>query len=106
MLFRSWYRKAAEQGNSAAQFNLGRLYTNGLGGRQDDTEATVLYRKAAEQGYAPAQFSMGWSYEFGRGVFKSEQKAVEWYRRAAAQGHTLARISLERLLAKFGERKQ
>ncbi len=101
-----WYRKAAEQGNSAAQFNLGRLYTNGLGGRQDDAEAAVLYRRAAEQGYAPAQFSMGWSYEFGRGVFKNEKKAVEWYRRAAAQGHTLARISLERLLAKFGERKQ
>jgi len=101
-----WYRRAAEQGNSAAQFNLGRLYTNGLGGRQDDAEAAVLYRRAAEQGYAPAQFSMGWSYEFGRGVFKNEKKAVEWYRRAAAQGHTLARISLERLLAKFGERKQ
>jgi TPR repeat protein len=33
------YLKSAEQGNAAAQFNLGLLYDNGLGGSQDYVEA-------------------------------------------------------------------
>ena len=46
-----WFRKAAEQGNVIAQFNLGELYFYGWGVDQNDTEAARWYRKAAEQGY-------------------------------------------------------
>ena len=34
-----WYRKAAEQANAIAQFNLGSLYQNGHGVQQDYSEA-------------------------------------------------------------------
>ena len=54
-----WSRKAAEQGDSMAQFNLGLMYDNGRGVPQDNTEAAKWYRKAAEQGYANAQFNLG-----------------------------------------------
>ncbi len=37
----------AEQGNAAAQFNLGEMYNNGQGVRQDDSEAVKWYRLAA-----------------------------------------------------------
>ena len=51
--------QAAEQGNAKAQYNLGVRYDNGLGVRQDYTQAVQWYRKAAEQGDAEAQFNLG-----------------------------------------------
>ena len=52
-----WYRKAAEQGNKQAQYNLGVCYESGRGVPQDYSEAVKWYRKAAEQGvdYAKEQ---------------------------------------------------
>ena len=47
-----WFRKAAEQGDATAQFNLGIMYYNGQGVTQDDSEAVRWLRKAAEQGDA------------------------------------------------------
>ena len=56
----SWYRKAAEQGNADAQFDLGVMY------HDRPRRATGLrgggmrwYRKAAEQGNAGAQINLG-----------------------------------------------
>ena len=45
----------AEQGDAAAQYNLGWMYANGLGVPQDDQAAVKWYRLAAEQGEAYAQ---------------------------------------------------
>ena len=49
-----WYRKAAEQGNAIAQFNLGVMYSNGEGVKRDQTEAAKWYRLAAAQGNVSA----------------------------------------------------
>ena len=46
----SWYRKAADQGDSKAQFALGIMYANGQGVPKDEVEAVRWYRKAAERG--------------------------------------------------------
>ena len=48
------YRKAAEQGDAAAQNNLGFMYINGEGVPQDYQEALKWYSLAAEQGHADA----------------------------------------------------
>ena len=50
-----WYRKAAEQGYSEAQYNLGMCYEAGRGVEQDDKEAVEWYRKAAEKGNKDAK---------------------------------------------------
>ncbi len=42
-------RKDAERGNANAQYNLGVMYSQGLGVTQDHAEAVKWYRKAAEQ---------------------------------------------------------
>jgi len=42
-----WYRKAADQGNPAAQVFLGYMYTVGIGVSQDRAEAVKWYRRAA-----------------------------------------------------------
>jgi len=41
-----WYRKAAEQGISIAQFDLGVMYYRGEGVRKDDAEAVRWYRQS------------------------------------------------------------
>jgi TPR repeat protein len=88
------YRKAAEQGNAAAQFNLGLCYDNGEGVVKDEVEAVKWYRKAAEQGLAQAQSNLGLRYASGEGVAKDEVEAAKWYRKAAEQGHTQAQSNL------------
>jgi TPR repeat protein len=80
----SWYRKAADQGNAPAQFNLGFMYFNGLGVPQDDAAAASWYRKAADQGDTAAQFSLGVMYLQGEGVPQDYVSARLWFNLAAA----------------------
>ena len=89
-----WYRKAAEQGHTRAQFNLGFCYDEGQGVTQDYYEAVKWYRKAAEQGHAGAQNNLGVCYENGYGVTKDYYEAVKWYRKAAEQGHARGQCNL------------
>ena len=46
------YQKAAEQGHTRAQYNLGFCYENGTGVKQTIQKAVDLYQKAADQGHA------------------------------------------------------
>lgn len=50
-----WYRKAAEQGNETAQFNLGLCYILGDGTKKDYHEADKWLKKAADQGNEDAK---------------------------------------------------
>jgi len=89
-----WFRKAAEQGYSNAQFYLGYCYYCGRGVSEDNTQAVVWFRKAAEQGYSDAQYHLGYCYYFGIGVSKDKTQAVVWFRKAAEQGHAEAQYTL------------
>jgi TPR repeat protein len=55
-------RKAADQGDTDAQRNLGLRYRKGQGVPQDYQQAVEWYRKAADQGNAAAQFSLACMY--------------------------------------------
>ncbi|MDE7083958.1 MAG: sel1 repeat family protein, partial [Clostridia bacterium] len=44
-----WYKRAAEQGEERAQFNIAVCYENGLGVKKDLEKAVKWYKKAAEQ---------------------------------------------------------
>jgi TPR repeat protein len=90
----------AEQGDSATQVNLGFMYEQGKGVKQDDAEAVSWYRKSAEQGNAVAQNNLGLMYEQGKGVKQSKATAIEWYEKAALQGDEDAKRNLQRLQAK------
>lgn len=91
-----WYRKAAEQGDAAAQVWLGALYAKGVEGVPvNHHESFEWYSKAAEQGYAEAQYNLGCSHEWE--LQEEHNKAVEWYSKAAVQGHADAQYSLGRL---------
>jgi len=87
-------RKMAEQGQAAAQYNLGIMYEYGRGVRQNDVEAATWYRKASAQGVSVAQYKLGIMYDNGWGVPPSDTEAVRWYSNAAEQGHALAQHDL------------
>lgn len=89
-----WYRKAAEQGNAAAQNNIGVMYQYGRGVKQDYNEAVGWYRRSAEKGNTTAQNNIGSMYEHGYGVSKNYMEALNWYRRAAEQGDATAQNNI------------
>ena len=88
------YRKAAEQGDANAQFNLGLMYAQGQGVTQNYKEAVKWYTKAAEQGVAAAQSNLGVMYDQGQGVTQNYREAVKRYRKAAEQGVAAAQYNL------------
>ena len=87
-------RRSAEQGDAAAQSNLGNAYYTGEGVPQDYTQAVSWYRKAAEQGYAEAQLRLGACYASGEGVIQDLVQAVYWARKSADQGNSYGQCFL------------
>jgi TPR repeat protein len=84
----------AEKGDAKAQHDLACLLDEGLGTKQDATEAAKWCRKSAEQGYAEAQYSLAQTLRIGDGVAPDVKEAFEWYMKAARQGHKEAEYSL------------
>lgn len=87
-------RKAAEQNDARAQYNLGVCYYKGEGVGKDYVEAVKWCRKAAEQNLPRAQDRLGICYFNGYGVKKDYVEAVNWYRKAAEQDDIEAQTSL------------
>ena len=83
-------KKAAEQGDANAQFNLGVCYEKGDGVEK----AVEWWTKAAKQGHANAQYNLGLAYDNGRGVEKDLKEAVKWWTKAAEQGDAVAQYNL------------
>jgi TPR repeat protein len=99
---RDEYRKAAEQGDAAAQYNLGIRYEKGEGIPQDYKEAVKWYRKAAEQGHADAQVILCFMYRDdrdGTGVSPNNILAYAWAS-LGAMSSDRASVKLRNLIAK------
>lgn len=76
-------QQRAEQGDAAAQFNLGVRYAKGDGVALDSRQAVFWYRKAAKRGLVDAQYNLGVCYDQGIGVGMDTKQAVAWFRKAA-----------------------
>ena len=87
-------KQEAEQGESAAQIQLGLIYLNGEDVPQDYAESVRWFRAAAEQGDQRAQVNLGYMYRDGLGIPQDLAKSVRWYRMAAEQGHASAQNAL------------
>jgi localization factor PodJL len=92
-------REAAQNGNSAAQYELANRMTEGRGIAKDLFAAAMWYEKAALQNLPPAQYSVGTLYEKGLGVAKDARRARDWYQRAADLGNVRAMHNLAALYA-------
>ena len=94
---RAMLAKAVETNSAEAQFQLGLMMANGVGGPKDDAGARGLFEKAAAQGHAGALDWMGNFAETGRGGPEDKDAAKNYYEKAAALGNDDAKAALERL---------
>ena len=83
-----WWRVAAEQGNAAAQYNVGKAYANGQGLPQNYSYAALWFEKAANQGLPQAQRHLDYI-----------RKIVNQRMAAAEQGDVAARYDVMTLSA-------
>ena len=90
-------KRATNEGNAEAMFNLGLLYANGQGVTQDYVRAREWYEKAAEKGFPSAMGNLGVLYHNDQGVAQDYAKAREWYEKAAANGNATAMLNLGQL---------
>lgn len=100
-----WFQRAAAQGNSIAQLNIGLMYQKGLGVIQNDSESRKWMLLAAEQGNASAQYLMG-TYSTAGFILSQTGNApqinraanypemLKWFRKSADHGHPLAQNDL------------
>ena len=74
--------------------NLGWMYCNGLGVKQNYPEALTYFHKAACLGSSSAENNLGWMYYNGLGVRQDYSEALSRYRKAADQGNPDAQNNL------------
>ncbi len=86
--------KQAMSGDVQSQFNLGEMYSKGLGVERNDPKAIMYFQMAAEQGYSEAQLVLGNIFFNGIGTNKDLNKALEYYQQASMQGHAVAQFNL------------
>ena len=79
-------RRAAEMGSPEAQAQMGGLYEEGQGFRQDYAQAKYWYEKAAAGNNCAATTRLGLLYESGKGVNEDWVKAAQLYQRGASRG--------------------
>uniref|UniRef100_UPI0033282F90 tetratricopeptide repeat protein n=1 Tax=Psychrobacter sp. CAL346-MNA-CIBAN-0220 TaxID=3140457 RepID=UPI0033282F90 len=66
--------------------NLGLMYFQGLGVRQEYAKAVEWFEKAGNQGNVEAQYNLGVMYANGIGVHQDENLAVELFQNACDKG--------------------
>src|SRR5436305_3903586 len=93
---RSLLAKAGET-NPEAQYQLGLMIADGVGGPKDDVTARALFEKAAAQNHPGALERMGAFAQEGRGGDKDATAAKTYYEKAAALGNADAKTALKRL---------
>jgi uncharacterized protein len=94
---RALLESAAAANSADAQFQLGLMYANGVGGPKDDFAARSWFEKAAEQNNPDALDWMGSFAASGRGGPRDINAAKAYYDKAAALGNEDARAELKRL---------
>lgn len=77
-----------------AQFNLGRMYSEGQGVPKDEKQGFACFEKAANHGHARAEYNLGVMHTHGQGVPKDDKKAKSWFERAANHGDVGAQYAL------------
>ena len=88
-----WYTKAAEQGHTRAQWQLGASYGQGIGVEKDEAKAEYWCLKSAHNGDADGQLALGYIYSMKSDLVKAEY----WMEKAADQGHPEAIADLRAL---------
>ncbi|MFZ0457096.1 MAG: tetratricopeptide repeat protein [Rhodoplanes sp.] len=98
---RAMLAKAAEKNSAEAQYQLGLMIAEGVGGEKDDVAARALFEKAAAQDHPGALERMGAFAQSGRGGPQDTSAARAYYEKAAALGNEDAKAALKRLQCRY-----
>jgi TPR repeat protein len=93
---RALLARAAAANSAEAQYQLGLMTADGVGGPRDDNAARALFEKAAAQDHPGALERMGAFAESGRGGPRDSNAAKTYYEKAAALGNENAKAALKR----------
>ncbi len=88
-----WLRPFAEQGNSEAQYRMGKMYEGGRGVEPSVPEAKKWYQKAAAQGHVGARRRLE-ALEGKPAQASSSSVALKWYQDKADEGDPDAQFNL------------
>lgn len=91
MLF--WYKKAAKQGSTFAQFRLGEIYDETTDSYQIEKscdKAKLWYEKAAMNNYDKAQLHLGKMYRWDGCLKQDPTKSYYWIQKAVENGNESA----------------
>jgi len=80
-----------------SQYNLGNMYTKGVGVNINPARANSWYEKAASQGHVKAKYKLGLIYYEGNGVKKNYKTAFKWFKSAAENGYPAAHYYLGKM---------
>lgn len=84
----------ARDDNAKAMFNVGMLYMNSQGVKQDYPTAIKWFKRAAYYGNADAAYNLGYMYMKGQGAYPSKKTAVYWWSQAAKFNHADSQYNL------------
>ena len=88
------FNLATKKNNPRAFYELGHLWSNGIGLKKSDKRAFQAFMKGANLGNGDAQNSVGSFYYNGRYVKKDYEKAFHWFVKAAKNENTYAMDSI------------
>jgi len=81
-----WFQKAAAQGSTEAEYNLGLLFQSGYTGQPDYIQAIEHFQNGANAKDGPSMLALGDLYAQGKGVPKDLVQAYVYANLAAQQG--------------------
>ncbi len=90
---------AAELGDRDSQYDLGNMYTKGIGVDIDYQRAIATYEQSAGQGSDKAAYKLGLIYYEGTGIPQNMKTAFKWFMHAAENDHTAAQYYLGKMYA-------
>ncbi|MBE6333437.1 MAG: sel1 repeat family protein [Bacteroidales bacterium] len=86
-----WWIKAADQGNTEAQYNAGFAYLKGYGVEQDYKKAVRYLQLASHKNNPDAMYLLGHCYYYAKGVQHDKEMAVTLLKEAAKLNHQKAK---------------
>jgi TPR repeat protein len=94
---RAMLQTAADRNSAEAQYQLGLMNEQGVGGPKDEAAARALFERAAAQNHPDALFRAGAFAESGTGGPQNKDAAKAYYEKAANLGNEDAKVALKRL---------
>ena len=91
------FKKLSESGDTQAEYDLSKMYLQGIGTKQDVGQGWFWMIKAADHGNTMAMVELGGRYEYGVNLERDETQASFWFKKAALAGSSVGSYNLAKM---------